>query len=172
MLSIFKQSLTIKLVSVGTLVLCIPIAFGLLYFPSQQKQSMFEGQNKYVQNRASALAASVAFALKNSNFDLVSFAFKDALADPNVRYVAIMDETNTTILDTSINVTLDKNTVGKKAGSFFGEDYIRYVVDAKADGQKYGRIVLHFSTESTNKELSSNVRTGVLINVGSLLQEF
>ena len=169
MLSIFKQSLTLKLVSVGTLVLCIPIAFGLLYFPSQQKQSTFEGQNKYVQNRASALAASVAFALKNSNFDLVSFAFKDALADPNVRYVAIMDETNTTILDTSINVTLDKNTVGKKAGSFFGEDYIRYVVDAKADGQKYGRIVLHFSTESTNKELASNVRTGVLIYVGILV---
>jgi len=170
MLASFRQSLILKLVGVGTFALCLPIAFGLIYFPSQQKKSTMEGQEKYVETRAKALATSVAFALKNSNFDLVSFAFKDALGDGNVRYVAIMDETNTVILDTSINNTsIDKKSVGKTAGSFIGDDYIRYVVDAKADGQKLGRVVLQFSTENTNKELASDVRTGVLINVGILV---
>lgn len=169
MLTLFRQSLILKLVSVGTVVLCLPIAFGLIYFPSQQKKSTMEGQEKYVQTRAKALAASVAFALKNSNFDLVSFAFKDALGDANVRYVAIMDETNTIILDTAINASIDKKTIGKAVGHTITDNSIQYVVDAKADGTKLGRIVLQFSTEDTNKKLAADVQTGVLINVGILV---
>jgi methyl-accepting chemotaxis protein len=165
MLAKLRSSLSFQLVATGMIVLCIPIFFGLIYFPLQQKKSTMDGIQKYVQNRSSSMAASVAFALKNSNFDFINFAFRDALKDPDVVYVAILDESNSILVDTAINISVDKKSIGSATGVFQESDYLRYVLDATAEGKKYGRIVLQYSIEHTNAELNANIRMGAFLNI-------
>lgn len=165
----FRSSLTVQLVSVSTLILCIPIVFGLTYFPSQQKKSTMESITQYVETRCLALAASTGFAMKNANFDLVNYTFRDALTDPSFVYVAVLDENNEILVDSARNYTADKKTVGKTAGNALEGIYLTITRDSKYEGTKYGRVVVTYSLEKSNAELSSGVTTGYMLNVLILL---
>ncbi len=123
------------------------------------------GIEKYVESKCNALATSTAFALKNSNFDLVNYAFRDALKDTSVVYVAVLDETNTIIVDSAVKYSIDKKSVGKSLGASSDGRTLTVAVDAKADGTKYGRVAVVYSLEGTNNTLALDVRDGALMNI-------
>lgn len=164
------KNFAVRSITVASIALCLPIIFGLIYFVYQQKQTTLESIHKYVSSNANSLSQSVAFALKNGNFDLVSYSFRETLKEKNIEYLAIMDDSNSIIVDTLRNSSLDKKAFAQLSpGVSTSSDNITIVMDAVDDGKKFGRIAITYSLSEVNASLRNAILFDILLNAVILI---
>ncbi len=165
MFSRIHRSLHLKLLVAFVLPMLAVVAFTQYYFPFHQRQQALKDAQERVAALSDMLAFSVGQGLGQSNFDLVLATFEWAKSDPNVAYLAIVDETG--------GVLAEENRAGltlTPAGTLTGTGLVRSdrvdrLTPIQYEGQKMGEVVLAYSLQSRFEVVNATLARGLLVTV-------
>jgi methyl-accepting chemotaxis protein len=135
-----------RMILIFSLPLICIVAFGLIYFPQQQKAMGLDMVKKETRTLSEMLAFSVGAGLKDGNFELVQTAFEWSKRDSSVAYVCILDETQNVIVEHNPHsIAIDRKAAAAKEG-IISEDPVLTVVAPIMSGEKrLGTIILAYS---------------------------
>lgn len=151
----------------GPLVLIV--IFIAIYYPAKQKDQSMQYAETQVKTLSEMLTVSVGAGLHDSNFDLVQAAFDWIKKDPNVEYTAIIDESESAIIEHNPN----SQKIDYKSIRGFGfdksGDYYQASAPIQYKGKNFGRIVMVYSLQSVIADINIGLWTSIGVGVALLI---
>ena len=156
----------------GIAVMAVPFlliaTFMYLYYPMTQKENSFSNLETQVKTLSEMLAFSVGAGLNDGNFELVQTAFEWAKQDKNVVFISIIDETGESLIEYNPNEF--KVNPDNVTSLQYDEDneVLTNSVKINYNNTDFGKIVILYSLESTNAQITDS-RITTLVIVGIIL---
>jgi methyl-accepting chemotaxis protein len=148
--------------------ICI-VVFASTFFPLRQQAMGLEVATNEVSMLGEMLAFSVGAGLGEGNYDLVQQAFDWAQGNPNVRYIAILDEDGDAIFDHDPDaLSLDAATIIAKEGSFRDGELVLLAAPVTFRAEQLGHVIVGFSLHAFNRELTASLLLALAVNLGLL----
>ncbi|MCX6136393.1 MAG: methyl-accepting chemotaxis protein [Ignavibacteriales bacterium] len=168
--SFFKKSVRAKLTGAFVATLAIIIFVSAWVQRLQQITLMEETATQQIATLGEMLAFSVGAGLKEGNFELVQTAYNWAKKDSSVDYIAILDETNASILDFNPqSLAIDQKEASKPRGVQHQGNRLIVASPIQYGGKSLGTIILMYSLDATNRMIFANIMKSFLINIAFLL---
>jgi len=151
----------------GPLVLIV--IFIAIYYPAKQKDQSMRYAETQVRTLSEMLTVSVGAGLHDSNFDLVQAAFDWIKKDPNIEYTAIIDESETAIIEHNPkSQKFDYKSI-KNFGFDKSGDYFQASAPIKYKDKNFGRIVMVYSLQSVIAEINTGLWTSIGVGIALLI---
>lgn len=166
MLQRLTQSIQAKLVLGFTVPFVILVLFAAIYYPLNERDMTLESAREQARMLSEMVALSVGTGLADSNYDLVQQTFNWAVENPNVRYVAILDENDEMLFDHNPNdMQLDQSRLLNAEAMVSEGGLLRTAKSIEYKGTSYGHVVLAYSLKETMAEVWSNVVIAIIVNL-------
>jgi methyl-accepting chemotaxis protein len=161
-----RRSLRMRLILIFSLPLICIVAFGLIYFPRQQKSMGVDMVKKQTHTLSEMLAFSVGAGLKDGNFELVQTAFEWAKRDSSVAYVCILDETQNVIVEHNPHtLAIDTKAAALKEGIISEEPFLTVVAPIHSADKRIGTIILAYSMNEIQARIQSQLVVSFIIEL-------
>ncbi len=164
-----KKSIQTRLIVTVSTVIAVFAMVTATYTTIMQKSSVEKAVNTHVISLIDMLSFSIGAGLAESNFELVQSTFDWAKSDESVRHIAIYDTDNELIADynaegETLNSDINLLDIGfTKLG-----DKINAVNQILYKDEDHGKVIVIYSLEHSNNELSTTRNISALISIVSL----
>lgn len=163
---LLKRSIRAKLLVAFLLPLLAVVTFVSIYFPLEQRTLSVQSAKTQITTQSEMLAFSAGAGLSEGNFDLVQTAFEWATSDPNVTYIAILDETDEPIIEHNPQeLDVDLSSVLAQEDVVIVDGQVQTAAPMVYQEETYGHVVQLYSMETFNAAIRANVLLSVLINL-------
>ncbi|MFZ4619281.1 MAG: methyl-accepting chemotaxis protein [Bacteroidota bacterium] len=151
----------------GPLVLIV--IFIAIFYPARQKAQSMRYAETQVRTLSEMLSVSVGAGLYDSNFDLVQSTFEWIKKDPNIDYTAIIDESETPMIEHNPkSQKIDYKTI-RGFGFDNDEDHFQASAPIVYKGKNFGRIVMVYSLQSVVNEINTGLWTSIGVGIALLI---
>ncbi|MFQ5568171.1 MAG: response regulator [Rhodothermales bacterium] len=143
-----------KLFGVATVTAVIVGVLVFSYFPEQQRRQIIDTMRDKVEVVTEMVALSVGNALDSGDFQVLERVVSWTKQDEDLRYLAILDEENTTLSVTNPDsLAIDVASVISQGGMVEHQGFLLYAFIMQKGGKYMGRVILGFSLERVDRKV-------------------
>jgi methyl-accepting chemotaxis protein len=161
-----RHSIRAKLMVAILVPIVIVLLFATLFFPAQQRALSADLGREQAETLSEMLAFSVGSGMHGGDYDLVQTAFDWAKGDPNVTYVALLDETgeplfehNPSELSVDLAAAITWEEIIDEGDRLYARAPIEYA------GTDYGHTVLVYSMGRVHGQINGDLAVSLLIGL-------
>jgi len=152
----------IKISSISSLVLLLISSFVFIYFPVKQKEQVTSALRSKAESTAQILSLGVSIALGEGNYGFIDQVFILAKRDPNILYIAILDEDGNRIISYNpqdLQIPSKSSSANRKA--FEERGMLHAAVPLQVEEGVEGNLIVGFSLRDRDKAIAQ-IRVGGL----------
>ncbi len=161
-----QTTIRVKLLVSVTVLIVIFALVTVIYTSSMHKSSVNRAVNTHVESVKDMLTFAIGAGLADDNFELVQATFEWAKKDEAVQNITIIDTDNEKIADYNPGkIEVDFSEYIGKAGLIHESEQVKAVGRINYKNEDHGTVLLLYSLEKSNKEISSAIRNIILISL-------